>query len=333
MLTSLLALSFAPMVQTPFVDQPADHANDGLYFSDVSTYDPLWGTTQYLADNFTVPIDVQIQPTSLVWFGADYQATFTGTDDFRVNFYEAKITGEPGPLIYQYSGPQPTVTATGYLPSGQAFPWTEKRYEISLSAMSKLTAGDYVVEVYNDTTTSSDGTWGWAVGIADTTHGVDGAIFTDDAGLNWYSLNQTFAFELNADEIPSMTVDVPSVSISSAGSQNYGMDAGLGHAFEPYLMLGSFAGTTPGFDFGGRHIPLNLDVYFNYLLTYPNGPITPGSFGVLDAAGKSTAAFNMFLGFSPSLAGLVGNHLFVALDPVTFELTFVSNTVSLDILP
>jgi len=333
MLSAILALCLAPAVQSTYISQPPDHVNEGIYFSDQATYDPVWFTTQFIAETFTIQETDVVTPKTLVWWGADYKATFTGADFFQIEIYEADSAGLPGTAIYTYSGPQPTVTPTGYVPSGQAYPWIEKRYEVNLTGVPTLGPGLYMVEIHNDTTFTSDGTWGLTLGVLDPVAGTAGSVFTDDAGLAWYPITRNFAFELAGDVSSVMTANVPSVSVTVAGSQQFSMNAGKSHAFEPYLVLGSFSGMAPGFDYGGVHLSLNIDAYFSYVLTTPNSPVTPNSFGVLDANGMATSAFILPQGLSPALVGLQGAHLFVALDPATLDVTLVSNAVTVDLLP
>jgi hypothetical protein len=97
-----------------------------------------------------------------------------------------------------------------------------------------------------------------------------------------------------------------------------------------YGVAGSLAGTTPGFDVGGLHVPLNLDPYFFISL----GGTTPivGGIGFLDTTGQATAVFDLPLATNPVLVGFTVNHAFVALDPLTGALRAVSNPVAANLV-
>lgn len=133
----------------------------------------------------------------------------------------------------------------------------------------------------------------------------------------------------------SLRVDVNTLSVSAGGTQQfslYGPDAG-----DIYLVLGSFSGNGPGFDFGALHVPLNQDAYFAHSLQQIGAAPLSGALGLLTAApsggGEASASFVLPLALSPVIVGLELHHAFLTADATTGALKTASNTVSLLLLP
>ncbi|MEE2887424.1 MAG: metallophosphoesterase family protein [Planctomycetota bacterium] len=105
----------------------------------------------------------------------------------------------------------------------------------------------------------------------------------------------------------------PSISVSGGGTQNLVLDAGSALAGGRYQIAGSF-GTTPGFQFGALHVPLNPDPWFYAVLAASNSANFVGTHGVLDGQGQAAARL-VFPGIAnPSLVGIELFHAFVATD-------------------
>jgi hypothetical protein len=116
----------------------------------------------------------------------------------------------------------------------------------------------------------------------------------------------------------------PELSLLTGGTQDLHIQVSPEHAGRFHFVLGSASGSTPGFDSGGHHFPLNPDAYFWYTLSSPNfPPPLLNSFGQLDAAGAARAWFVIPPGLSPSLAGVELNHAcaILTLDLETVEVT------------
>lgn len=125
------------------------------------------------------------------------------------------------------------------------------------------------------------------------------------------------------------------ISVAAGGSQVWTMDAGAVWANEPYLVLGTFSGQTPGFPIDGFTVPINPDAYWILTFTAANVPPLNGSFGVLDANGQASGSWDLPAGALPQLAGFVADHAYLVLDtsgPGPF-VGFVSNPVSLAFVP
>ncbi len=129
-------------------------------------------------------------------------------------------------------------------------------------------------------------------------------------------------------EIAGMTGDVDEISEATGGSQVFNIDAGDAHADKTYLVLGSLAGTSPGFPAGDVVIPLVVDNYFLQTLNQPNTFIA-NSFGTLDGSGQATATLSVPPGVP---AGSTAHHAYVVFDPFPTPV-FASNPVPLTIVP
>jgi hypothetical protein len=124
-----------------------------------------------------------------------------------------------------------------------------------------------------------------------------------------------------------------SVSTSAGGTVEFDLVAGSSKAGDLYLVMGSLAGTSPGIDYQGFNLPLNLDNYLLYTINHASGGALPGSFGTLDALGNGAAALVLPPGVAASATGQTVHHAFAALDPVTLAVTRTSNAVATELLP
>lgn len=100
----------------------------------------------------------------------------------------------------------------------------------------------------------------------------------------------------------------PAVSLSGGGAQTLTLRAALLYAQEPWVVLGSFTGTSPGNVLEGYLLPLNLDPYTLHTLRFPNTPPVIESFALLDPQGSATGTFAVPPLTNPVLAGLTLHH-------------------------
>lgn len=129
-------------------------------------------------------------------------------------------------------------------------------------------------------------------------------------------------------KVSALSANVPTLSLATAGSQILSLNGGLPNANKPYIMLGSVSGTTPGIFIAlGVKLPLNYDVYFDYLLNHPNTAPMANSVGMLNSQGKATATFTLPAGLGAQYAGLVVNHAFLV------PSSFASDAASLTLVP
>lgn len=107
---------------------------------------------------------------------------------------------------------------------------------------------------------------------------------------------------------------------------------------DDYIILGSLSGTTPGIPLGVGVLPLAFDHYFQLLLADQSDfalALQEGSFKEA-APGEGVAWAYLLLATlppGPSLAGLTAHHAFVAYDPETLAIDFVSNSVPTYLVP
>lgn len=124
--------------------------------------------------------------------------------------------------------------------------------------------------------------------------------------------------------------DVHQLSLKKAGTQKLSLDAGSTQATRYYWVFGSASGTTPGVTLAGAHIPLNPDLYTDFVLATANSTALANFRGKLDAKGQATAAINVPSGL-PRLVDFTLYHayvvhdakgvLYLASNPATLRLT------------
>lgn len=129
-----------------------------------------------------------------------------------------------------------------------------------------------------------------------------------------------------------LSQDVSAISATTGGQATMSLDAGVAHAGETYLVLGSLTGTSPGVPLApGLVLPLVGDAYTQILFALPNTLIAP-SLGALDAAGKATATFTLPAGVVALVAPLTLHHAYVVFGTYGAPV-FASNAVDLTIDP
>lgn len=165
--------------------------------------------------------------------------------------------------------------------------------------------------------------FGWDVAL-DGDQALVGAPLSDDAGSLSGSAYTFRVFGLCA--APG------SLSIGTGGTQDFALRAGIGHALQVYVLLGSASGTAPGTPVDGVVLPLVADGYFTFTLQNPNHPRLAGSLGNLDALGQATADLTVSPGLDPGLAGVQVHHAFAAIDGIPL-VVYASNAVALTLVP
>lgn len=132
---------------------------------------------------------------------------------------------------------------------------------------------------------------------------------------------------------PSLTGTPPQVSVASGGTHTLRMRLGDDLGGSLFLMLGSLSGTTPGLPLGAWHLSLNPDLYFQLLLTAPQGAPLSQNVGFLNASGVALVTFTVPPGLDPSYAGFVFQHAVAVLDPLTLDVQAVTNPTPLALVP
>jgi hypothetical protein len=123
------------------------------------------------------------------------------------------------------------------------------------------------------------------------------------------------------------------LSLLSGGVQTLALVAPPRLSDQPYLLLGTLSGTTPGIPVDGQLLPLNIDAYWLVTLISPNQPPLAGSFGSLDGQAKAQASFTVPSGSNPAWVGAVFDHAFVVFEAATLSVAYASNPVSATLIP
>ncbi|MEZ5978489.1 MAG: endonuclease [Planctomycetota bacterium] len=130
---------------------------------------------------------------------------------------------------------------------------------------------------------------------------------------------------------PQLSVDSPTLDLTTGGTVHFSLDAGSQYGGKLYLMAGSASGTSPGLALSPP-FPLNYDNYMLLTLQNPNG-IIAGSLSVLDGAGHSTASLSVPPLVFSHLAGGHLDHAYMVFDiPGTTLALAASNPVGLDLV-
>ena len=157
-----------------------------------------------------------------------------------------------------------------------------------------------------------------------------GAPGDDDGGTNSGS---AYAVSLSGAECPTLFGAPRTIALESGGTQSFRLNAGADRAGLLYLLLGSASGTSPGIPVDGLVLPLNFDALLAFDLANPNSAIFPGSLGLLDAAGRATAARSVPPGQPASLAVSAVHHAYVVLDVAAGSVVFASDPAPLSLVP
>lgn len=135
--------------------------------------------------------------------------------------------------------------------------------------------------------------------------------------------------DLKYADNPTLTTDVTGMSGATGGTTNFFLTAGAANAGRTYILLGSVTGTEPGWPLPGGMavLPLNWDIFTNYVFLLSNTPVFPNFQGTLDTEGTATAQFNL----APiTLTSTVTTYFAYALSA---PWNFVSNPVVINVFP
>lgn len=158
--------------------------------------------------------------------------------------------------------------------------------------------------------------------------GDDALVGAPLADTPFQNAGQVWAFDMRP-----MSASADPISLSAGGTQSFKLVAGPERAGWIYLISGSVTGTSPGIPVDGVVVPLALDAYTLSLLSSFGGLPIPMSLGFLDADGRATAELIVPAGTDPTLAGVVGYHAFLTLNPFLLLADFASNAVTVDLVP
>jgi len=139
--------------------------------------------------------------------------------------------------------------------------------------------------------------------------------------------------DMGADEftgVHPLEADAFELSVAAQTPMNFTLNAGSSNGNRMYIILGCITGSKPGIPLpGGQTImPVNWDIFTNYIMKYINKPIFSNFMGLTDPSGKSLAVFDP----QGALTGLVGITMTFAY-ALNNPWNFASNPVSAHIVP
>jgi hypothetical protein len=156
------------------------------------------------------------------------------------------------------------------------------------------------------------------------------AVFMGDAGFMGQPGDGYFA----ADSFPFSKEDYliaePGILPEAGGTVDLMLDATNAGANRNYIVLAGVTGTSPGFPLPGglATLPLNWDVFTDFVLHFLNTPVFADFMGQLDASGQAAAQINA-PALPPGTAGLVMYYAFALNNPFDF----VSNAAQVEVVP
>lgn len=180
-------------------------------------------------------------------------------------------------------------------------------------------------------------------GIVSTPQVVGGTLVRTASGVRLtISLNLSFQFtdpasgasgtiNLNGNLVANdrrLAADKLAFPAAAGGTQNFRLSAGSQFGNRIYVLLGSASGTSPGTNFGGVNLPLNVDGLTELSIASANMFPYGNSNAFLDANGFANASFS--LPAIPSLQGLSFDHAYAILNGST--VLAASNAVPLQLL-
>jgi len=127
----------------------------------------------------------------------------------------------------------------------------------------------------------------------------------------------------------ALAADAFTASASAGATIDLHLDAGVAHAHQLYLVVGSLSGTSPGITSpdGSITLPLNWDSFTLETLVQANSTSFVNTFGSLGAAGTASAQL-VFPALLP--IELVGETIYFAF-PLLGPLDFASNAIGIDL--
>lgn len=199
--------------------------------------------------------------------------------------------------------------------SGAAFVWSGKTGVLLFRLDGHATNDQFGVACAGAGDVNADG---WAdVAV--------GARLDDDGGMDAGTVR------IASGRVLPLQTDTHQVSLSRGGSQQFTLTAGVAHAGDFYVLLGSISGTRPGLRLGVVTLPLNPDAWFGFTAGHPEAVIVRAR-RLLDPGGRGVARLQLPRGLPLSLAGTRMDHAFlvVGLSPLSFRAA--SNPVPLTLV-
>jgi len=168
-------------------------------------------------------------------------------------------------------------------------------------------------------------------------HPPDLELFGGPSDLGLSGLTEEGNFGVECKLLTHREIGVPLWSTPEGGSLAAGfdvdffLDAGVEHAGDLYVMLGSMGPALPGFPAGCFQVPLAFDFYTGILLRRPTSAFMPKAQGLLDDDGRAFVEATFPAGLPPALAGVLSLNAYVVLDPGNLDILDVSNPTSVEL--
>lgn len=106
------------------------------------------------------------------------------------------------------------------------------------------------------------------------------------------------------------------------------------NAYRPYMIFGSVTGTAPGvpLPLGGPVLPVNFDIFTDFVMGLMNSAVFPGFSGTLDNSGRAYATIDTLAPLPPGMVGAVMSFAYACpyKSPGGW---FASNPVNLTVVP
>lgn len=112
-----------------------------------------------------------------------------------------------------------------------------------------------------------------------------------------------------------LTLDLPRLPINQRSVIDLRVAGGALLANRNYAILGSLSGTTPGVQIGSVVMPLNVDGFFNTVVTQLGSSALPGFLGTLNADGNAFAQFDTQIPVPAFLLGIEIDFAYITLSP------------------
>jgi hypothetical protein len=113
--------------------------------------------------------------------------------------------------------------------------------------------------------------------------------------------------------------NVSAFSAKNGGVIDFFLNAGSAHADRDYFVLGSLSGTQPGLTLpGGLTLPLNRDLFTNFIISYFYLPFFVDFKGKLDADGIGAAQLDTLGPIPREYAGVTVHFAFLLYQPFNF---------------
>ncbi|QDU82964.1 hypothetical protein Pla163_00590 [Planctomycetes bacterium Pla163] len=174
----------------------------------------------------------------------------------------------------------------------------------------------------------SDGQWHWVADVAPSSQdsfgrfGAATAVIGPDEFLTgaWAATTPTgqLSGAAYSTRIGQLMRTRPEVSIDDAGTTDLVLFAGPERAGSIYFVVGSYTGTSLGFEVDGVTLPIDRDSYTDQCVFDYNGAILTNNLGLLDGDGTAVVHFRLPKGLDPALAGVRIWHAAVVISPPVF---------------